>query len=111
MPNRMNLVVHYLACLRGGFVATPLNYRYAAPQIDHALEVSGASLLLAHVERRDDLKTARHTEKLPLSLSDECYPFAKMSGYGTGGAFVTASTICSPARISTVARLPPLVTA
>ena len=37
MPNRILLVVHYLACFKAGFVTTPLNYRYAPPEIDHAL--------------------------------------------------------------------------
>lgn len=27
MPNRIDLVVHYLACFRAGLIATPLNYR------------------------------------------------------------------------------------
>ena len=31
MPNGIALVVHYLACLKAGLVATPLNYRYMAP--------------------------------------------------------------------------------
>src|SRR5262245_65645543 len=39
LPNRGALVVHYLACINAGLVATPLNYRYQAPEIDHALEV------------------------------------------------------------------------
>ncbi len=55
MPNRIDLVVHYLACFRAGLVATPLNYRYTAPEIDHALQVSGARALLAHVERAEDV--------------------------------------------------------
>jgi acyl-coenzyme A synthetase/AMP-(fatty) acid ligase len=55
MPNRILLVVHYLACFRAGLVTTPLNYRYAPPQIDHALEVSGARAIVAHAERADDL--------------------------------------------------------
>ena len=37
MPNRVDLVVHYLACFRAGLIATPLNYRYTAREIDHAL--------------------------------------------------------------------------
>jgi long-chain acyl-CoA synthetase len=37
MPNRAALVIHYLACIKAGFVATPLNYRYMSPEIDHAL--------------------------------------------------------------------------
>ena len=52
MPNCPALIVHYVACLRAGLVATPLNYRYTAPEIDHALAVSGARALFSHVERR-----------------------------------------------------------
>jgi acyl-CoA synthetase (AMP-forming)/AMP-acid ligase II len=55
MPNRESLLVHYLACFRAGLVVTPLNYRYAAPEIDHALEVSDTSMLVAHAERVDGL--------------------------------------------------------
>ena len=47
LPNRGALIVHYLACCKAGLVATPLNYRYQTPEIDHALEVSGASLIVA----------------------------------------------------------------
>src|SRR5881397_3572309 len=59
MPNRPALVVHYLACFKAGLVATPLNYRYAPPEIDHALEVSGAAALVAHAERADDVAASR----------------------------------------------------
>src|ERR1700760_2764779 len=55
MPNRIDLVVHYLACFKAGLVATPLNYRYTYREIDHALQVSGADALLAHVERGQDV--------------------------------------------------------
>jgi long-chain acyl-CoA synthetase len=55
MPNRIDLVVHYLACFRAGLIATPLNYRYTFREIDHALEVSGARALVAHVERAEDV--------------------------------------------------------
>src|SRR3954452_20066397 len=34
MPNRIDLLVHYLACFRAGLIATPLNYRYTASEID-----------------------------------------------------------------------------
>jgi acyl-CoA synthetase (AMP-forming)/AMP-acid ligase II len=27
MPNRVDLVMHYLACFKAGLTATPLNYR------------------------------------------------------------------------------------
>lgn len=59
MPNRTALLAHYLGCLKAGLVITPLNYRYMPPEIDHALEVSGASILLAHAERDGDLAQSR----------------------------------------------------
>lgn len=65
MPNRPALVVHYLACLKAGLVATPLNYRYMPPEIDHALEVSGASILLHHAERDVDVAASRIASRLP----------------------------------------------
>src|SRR5919108_6628724 len=33
MPNRIDLVVHYLASFRAKLIATPLNYRYTAREI------------------------------------------------------------------------------
>jgi long-chain acyl-CoA synthetase len=66
LPNRGALIAHYLACLRAGLVATPLNYRYQSPEIDHALEVSGARILISHVERDDDLAKSALVAKLPL---------------------------------------------
>ena len=65
MPNRPALVVHYLACQKAGLVATPLNYRYMVPEIDHALEVSGASLLLHHAERDADVAESKRCQQLP----------------------------------------------
>src|SRR5690242_5850242 len=55
MPNRVQLVAHYIACMKARLVAVPLNYRYTSPEIDRALEVSGAALLVAHAERDKDL--------------------------------------------------------
>ncbi len=66
MPNRTELMVHYFACMKCGLIAVPLNYRYMAPEIDHALEVSGATILLAHDERRKDLAASKLAGKLPL---------------------------------------------
>jgi long-chain acyl-CoA synthetase len=66
MPNRFELVVHYLACFKAGLVATPLNYRYTASEIDHALGVSEARVLLAHVERDEDLAASERASQLPL---------------------------------------------
>jgi long-chain acyl-CoA synthetase len=56
LPNCPELVVFYLACFRSGLVAVPLNYRYHTPSIDHALETSGAALLIAHDEREAELE-------------------------------------------------------
>jgi acyl-CoA synthetase (AMP-forming)/AMP-acid ligase II len=75
MPNRIDLVVHYLACFRAGLVATPLNYRYTAREIDHALEVSGAKALLAHVERAEDVAASELASGLELGTI----------AYGDGG--------------------------
>jgi acyl-CoA synthetase (AMP-forming)/AMP-acid ligase II len=66
MPNRGVLLVHYLACFKAGLAATPLNYRYQAPEIDHALEGSSASLLVAHAEREDVLAASTRVSGLPL---------------------------------------------
>jgi len=66
MPNRPALIVHYLACFKAGLVATPLNYRYMAPEIDHALAVSEARALFAHVERQEDLVASQLARRLPL---------------------------------------------
>ena len=66
MPNRTELLVHYVACMKCGLVAMPLNYRYMAPEIDYALEVGGARVLLAHDERREDLAASRVAAELPL---------------------------------------------
>jgi len=66
MPNRTALLLHYLACIKAGLVATPLNYRYMPPEIDHALEVSGARILLAHAERDKDLAASQLAGRLPL---------------------------------------------
>src|SRR5205085_11185983 len=56
MPNRPALIVLYLACFKAGLVATPLNYRYMAPEIHYALAGSEARVIRAHVER------ARHID-------------------------------------------------
>jgi long-chain acyl-CoA synthetase len=66
MPNRTELLVHYLACMKSGLVAMPLNYRYTAPEIDHALGIGGASALLAHDERSNDLSASKLASELAL---------------------------------------------
>jgi acyl-CoA synthetase (AMP-forming)/AMP-acid ligase II len=67
MPNRIALIAHYLACFKAGLVMTPLNYRYTPPEIDHALEVSGARIILAHVERAGDIAASK-AGSLPLGV-------------------------------------------
>jgi long-chain acyl-CoA synthetase len=66
MPNRTALIVHYIACMKSGLIGVPLNYRYMSPEIDHALEVSGASVLLTHAERAKDIANSKLGSKLPL---------------------------------------------
>src|ERR1700761_8451038 len=66
MPNRVDLVVHYLACFKAELIATPLNYRYTATEIDHALAVSGARVLLAQVERAEDVAASARASGLDL---------------------------------------------
>ena len=68
MPNRDVLVVHYLACLKAGFVAVPLNYRYMPPEIDYALSLTTPKILLAHCERMDDLSNSTEAANLPLGI-------------------------------------------
>ena len=65
MPNRCALEIHYLACMKAGLVATPLNYRYMAPEVDHALAVSEASIILVHAERIADLEQSERSQSLP----------------------------------------------
>lgn len=68
MPNRVALAVHYLACMKAGLVATPLNYRYTPPEIDYALGVAVASLLLADAERAGDIAASAKAGALPCGL-------------------------------------------
>src|SRR3984885_2259625 len=70
MPNRIDLVVHYLACFRAGLIATPLNYRYTHREIDHPLAVSGARALLAHAERAEDVGASELVPGLDLGTVD-----------------------------------------
>jgi long-chain acyl-CoA synthetase len=68
MPNCAELVIHYLACLKASLVATPLNYRYVATEIDHALDVSRSRLLLHHAERDESISQTRLAGTLPLGV-------------------------------------------
>jgi len=66
LPNRLQVLVHYLACLRAGFVAVPLNYRYLAHDIDHAIGLTAPRLMVAHAERADDVSQCAGVAKLDL---------------------------------------------
>jgi long-chain acyl-CoA synthetase len=79
IPNRIALIVHYLACFKAGLVVTPLNYRYTHREIDHALQVSGARALLAHVERTEDVGESELAGALPLGV----VAYADTEGPGT----------------------------
>jgi acyl-CoA synthetase (AMP-forming)/AMP-acid ligase II len=92
MPNRIDLVVHYLACFRAGLVAAPLNYRYTAREIDHALEVSGARALLAHVERAEDVAASAPS---PIATPNRCRA-ATTNPTSTTEAGATSSRRCWP---------------
>ncbi len=66
MPNRAALLIHYLACMKAGLVAVPLNYRYMAPQIGQTLQRAEVSLIFCHTERSGDLAAIGRLGELPL---------------------------------------------
>lgn len=103
MPNRPACVAHYLACIKAGLVATPLNYRYTPSEIDHALEVSDASLLVYHAERIRDVNGCSRVWGLPggvvaYGASDDCGHEALLAK-GDPAATFTAPDLKSPAII------------
>ena len=67
MPNRAALIVHYVACFKAGLVLTPLNYRYTPTEINHALDVSDAKIILAMPSAQTTLPRARR-RALPLGV-------------------------------------------
>ncbi len=104
MPNRPALLAHYLACFKAGLVMTPLNYRYTPPEIDHALAVSGARIILAHAERAADIAASR-ASRLPLGViafdgkAGDGPSFERLiEGEGPPGKF-TAAPLDAPAAI------------
>ena len=68
MPNRMALAIHYFGCMKAGYVAVPLNYRYMPPEIDHALTLTEPKVVIAHAERDADLAAASEVAKVPLGV-------------------------------------------
>ena len=51
LPNGLEIMITYLACLKSGAVAMPLNRRYSAPELQRALEDSGAKCLIVELEK------------------------------------------------------------
>jgi long-chain acyl-CoA synthetase len=103
MPNRPAQVIHNLACLRAGLVATPLNYRYTHSEIDHALQVSGASLLIHHQERAPDIAKSQFAGSLAqgrIEFSDgaDC-GFSLLMANGDPNATFARHPLDSPAFI------------
>ena len=68
LPNRCALAIHYLGCLKAGYVAVPLNYRYMPPEIAHALTLTRPKVLIAHTERDADLRATDAVSDLPLGV-------------------------------------------
>ncbi|MFY2822440.1 class I adenylate-forming enzyme family protein [Ruegeria sp. MALMAid1280] len=68
MPNRAALVIHYLACMRAGLVAMPLNYRYTTSDIDYAMGLAKPAALLAHGERAKDIAAVPSVAQLPVGV-------------------------------------------
>ena len=93
MPNRPEMLVFYLACFRAGLVATPLNYRYMAPEIDHALSVSEARALVAHAERDEDLAKSELAGRLPVGR-------ITFAGNGAGVSFESLASNGSSAPLT-----------
>ncbi len=104
MPNRSALIAHYLACFKAGLVATPLNYRYMPPEIDHALEVSGARIILAHTERAADIAASK-AGSLPLGViwfgggSDQTPSFEQLLAAAPPAVALPTPALDAPAAI------------
>jgi len=55
LPNGLDIHYCYLACFQSGAIATPVNYRYAPPELEHALTLTEPNLLIIHRDRLDVL--------------------------------------------------------
>lgn len=51
LPNSIELVTAYLACFTAGVMAVPLNRRYAAPEVEKALQRARPRWLIVHADR------------------------------------------------------------
>ncbi|WP_231605430.1 class I adenylate-forming enzyme family protein [Synechococcus sp. CBW1006] len=99
LPNRLAVMLHLLACLRAGLVATPLNYRYTPAELDYALELSGARLLLFHAERLADVAASAQAAALPLgTLIYGAESAGLVGGRGCGGEPLVVEGLSRPPR-------------
>lgn len=55
LPNSLEILCCYLACFRMGAIATPVNYRYAPPELERALAHARPKWLIIHSSRLDVL--------------------------------------------------------
>lgn len=65
LPNRPETVLAYLACFASGAVATPLNARYAPPEVERALRRARPTWLIL-----DESQLAKLDQVDPTALSD-----------------------------------------
>ena len=56
LPNRPEAVLAYLSCFEAGAVATPLNSRYAAPEVEAVLRRARPRWIVAQADRLDLLE-------------------------------------------------------
>jgi long-chain acyl-CoA synthetase len=56
LTNRTETVLTYLACFKGGFVLVPLDYRHHGSQLKYAVSHSGATVLIVHRDRYQELE-------------------------------------------------------
>ncbi len=55
MPNRVALVIFYMACTRAALICVPLNYRLQASRVEQQPSLGGAALLFVHSERETEV--------------------------------------------------------
>lgn len=56
LPNSPELVITYLACFAAGAIATPLNERFAPPEVERALRRARPRWIVAHANRLPTLE-------------------------------------------------------
>lgn len=66
MPNSGALFIHYLGAIKAGMVIVALNYRYTAHEVDHALTVSGARMMVYDAERAGVVMASTAAQRLEM---------------------------------------------